>query len=218
MLLLAGVPASGSDWPMFGRDATRNAVSTERNPPTHWQIEERENGFLVRPAWNIKWAARLGSSTFASPVVAGGLVWIGANNDQPRDPKIKDDAAVLMCFRESDGKFLWQGVSPRLANTNLDASNSGLNCAPLVEGDHLWFVTNRCEVVCLDIGPLRAGKGVPRQLWKRDMRNTAARPSATTSTRNVSGWRAPTSPSMMWGAWSRSRRKTFSSWTWTRRT
>src|SRR5262249_12056312 len=156
---------------MFGRDKTRNAMSLERNPPIRWQLEERENGFLVQPAWNIKWQAQLGSSSFASPVVAGGLVWVGTNNHHPRDPKVKGDAAVLMCFRESDGKFLWQYVSLRLGARYQDWPYTDINCAPLVEGDRLWFTTNRCEVVCLDIGPLLQGKGEPRRLWKLDMRN-----------------------------------------------
>src|SRR5215831_20540526 len=48
--LLAGLaPAHGADWPMFGRDGTRNAVSPEKGPPLAWQTEERDNGFLLRP-------------------------------------------------------------------------------------------------------------------------------------------------------------------------
>jgi outer membrane protein assembly factor BamB len=75
-----------------------------------------------------------------------------------------------MCFREEDGKFLWQYVSERLTPIELDWPFSGIHCAPLVEGDRLWFTTNRCEVVCLDIRPLRLGKGDPRPVWKLDMR------------------------------------------------
>src|SRR5215468_1651193 len=163
-------PARAADWPMFGRDGTRNAVSPEKHPPARWQTEERDNGFLVRPAWNIKWEAQLGSSAFAPPVVSGGLVWVGTNNHEPRDPRLTKDAAVLMCFRESDGKFLWQYVSPRLDNQHQDSPHSGINCSPLAEGDRLYFTTNRAEVVCLDVGPLQRGKGEPREVWKLDMR------------------------------------------------
>src|SRR5262249_38907422 len=42
-------------------------------------------------------------------------------------------------------------------------------CTPTVEGDRMWFVTNRCEAVCLDIGPLRKDGGPPRMVWKVDM-------------------------------------------------
>ena len=60
--------------------------------------------------------ADLGTRSRSSPVVSRGLVWVGTNNGRPRDPNVKGDAAVLMCFREADGKFLWQYASPRLAD------------------------------------------------------------------------------------------------------
>src|SRR5437588_11516324 len=97
-LLLGPTSARAADWPVFGRDATRNAVSPEKGPPIRWQTEARENGFLVRPGWNVKWQAALGEINFAAPVVSGGLVWVGTNNANPRDPRAKEDAAVLMCF------------------------------------------------------------------------------------------------------------------------
>src|SRR5262249_20786879 len=106
----------------------------------------------------------------ASPVVAGGLVWVGTNNRAPRDPKTKQDAAALMCFRESDGRFLWQYVSPRLDTEQEDFPGGGISCSPLVEDDRLYFTTNRGEVLCFDVAPLRSGKGEPRLLWKLDMR------------------------------------------------
>jgi outer membrane protein assembly factor BamB len=33
----------------------------------------------------------------------------------------------------------------------------------------MWFTTNRCEVVCLDVGPLKRGATEPRVVWKVDM-------------------------------------------------
>ena len=130
--MLAGATAApAADWPMLGRDNTRNAVSPEKGAPARWQVEERKDGLHTRPAWNVPWKAQLGSVNFASPVVAGGLVWVGTNNARPRDPKVKGDASVLMCFRERDGRFLWQYVSPRLPSDHEDASYAGLGCSPL---------------------------------------------------------------------------------------
>src|SRR5262245_60816273 len=102
-LCVFAVAAHADDWPMFGRDKTRNAVSPEKNPPTEWDIKTGKN---------IKWKAKLGSMTFGTPVVANGLVWIGTNNENRRDPSVTNSAGVLMCFRESDGKFLYQHISP----------------------------------------------------------------------------------------------------------
>jgi hypothetical protein len=125
-LLPGATPVRGADWPTFGRDRSRNAVSPEKGAPLAWQVERRENGFLTQPAWNVRWEAELGSGNFAAPVVAGGLVWVGTNNNRPRDPRVKGDAAVLMCFRESTGQFLWQYVSPRLDNHHQDWPSAGL--------------------------------------------------------------------------------------------
>src|SRR5262245_18240821 len=104
--LLLTPPLLGADeWPQYDRVRTSNAVSPEKSAPLSWQLEERGKGSLTQPAWNIEWQADLGFSSFASPVVSGDLVWVGTNNSKPRDPKFKDDAAVLMCFRARDGKF-----------------------------------------------------------------------------------------------------------------
>jgi len=173
-VILGLAPASithAGDWPALGRDSSRNAATPEKGAPTDWQIQKpARDKTPAQLAKNVRWEARLGSNNLASPVVAGGLVWVGTNNDVPRDPKKKEDAAVLMCFRETDGKFLWQYVSPRLDSEHEDFDRNSLNCSPLAEGDRLYFTTNRGDVVCLDIAALRAGKGEPRVVWKLDTR------------------------------------------------
>ena len=101
-----------ADWPMFGRDNTRNAVSTEKNPPTFWRVVDTtdiKRVLLPRDQFsrNIKWTAQLGSNTAGDPVVANGHVWIGTNNSPLDKLKERQDASVLMCFRETDGKLLY---------------------------------------------------------------------------------------------------------------
>jgi outer membrane protein assembly factor BamB len=150
-----------ADWPMFGRDATRNSVSLEKNAPTEWDIKSGRN---------IRWKAPLGTGCTGQPVISNGLVWIGTNNFALGDYGSRRDAGVLMCFRERDGKLLYRYVSPRLPNRDEDWPSSVIGASPLVEKDRLWFVTNRCETACLDIGPLRRGTGTPRVVWKVDMR------------------------------------------------
>ncbi|WP_298859464.1 PQQ-binding-like beta-propeller repeat protein [uncultured Gimesia sp.] len=158
----------GTDWVMRGRDHTRNPVSPDKNAPTDWKIGSTFN--KQRPK-NVLWSVKLGTVSCGDPVIANGLVWVGTNNDHPRDPKNSGNASVLMCFRERDGKFLYQYVSPRLVErSRLDWSSTSLASSPLVEGDRLWFCNNRCETICLDIGPLHRATGQPRVLWKVDMR------------------------------------------------
>jgi outer membrane protein assembly factor BamB len=168
------VPSSqADDWPMWGRDGTRNPVTREKGAPLDFAVATRDpDGKITRAAKNVAWEARIGSMSTSGVVVANGLVWIGTNNAHPRDPGFTKDAAVLMCFRESNGEFLWQYLSPRLSDGHWleDSSWLVMGSAPLVEDDRLWFVSNRCEVICLDIGPLRRGIGTPVVHWKVDLR------------------------------------------------
>ena len=171
--LAVALATPAADWPQWGRDATRNAVSPEKGAPHDFQLPPVENGKLTKPDRSIAWFGELGSRTLGTPSIADGLVWIGTNARDPgEDAPAKDwDGGVLMCFRESDGKLLWKHRSPRLRTSLVeDFPQATLGSAPHVEGDRLWYVNNRCEAVCFDIAPLKKGTGQPREVWKFDMR------------------------------------------------
>jgi outer membrane protein assembly factor BamB len=140
--------------------------------PIDFQFRQTDDkGKVVTPERGIAWKADLGSMTVIPPVIADGLVWVGTNGRDPGDDKIPDrdwDGGVLMCFRESDGKPLWKRRTTRLKPYVLDFPRAALGSAPLVEKDRLWYVNNRNEVVCLDIGPLKAGTGDPKEVWNLD--------------------------------------------------
>lgn len=161
------------DWPMFGRTPTRNPVVTTGNAPTDWnagRFDRRTGEWDLSVLRNIKWRAELGTIAFGDAIVAGGLVWVGTNNRPPRDPDFTDErATVLMCFRETDGKFLYQYGCQPLPDHPYHWHVTGHTSSPLAEEDRLWFTTIRGEVVCLDVGPLQRGEGKPQELWKYDM-------------------------------------------------
>ena len=154
--LTLGPTCFADDWPMGGRSQSRNPVSPERNAPTDLS--------------NIRWTAKLGSRTLGGPVVSGGLVWVGTNNETDFETE-HPDYAVLACFRESDGKLLYRYLSKRIENHNhtWDWPKQALSGSPVIEGDRLWFITNRREAVCLDVGPLRRGEGEPKMVWSVDL-------------------------------------------------
>jgi outer membrane protein assembly factor BamB len=182
-ILLAGFALVSSlnaaDWTMLGRDAARNAVSSEKSPPLSWTIEtesvrnRREAaGDKVSTARNIKWTAPLGLYNYGSPVVANGLVWIGTSEIGDAPKELANPGGLLKCFRERDGKLLYQRRTPPREtghNWHDGFEGSGMGAAPLVEGDRLWYVTNRWEVVCLDLRPLAQREAAPRELWTLDM-------------------------------------------------
>src|ERR1700733_9524231 len=157
-LAFASDPGSG-DWPMWGGTPDRNMVSSMKGIPTTWDVQTKKN---------VKWMAQLGSQSYGNPVVAGGQVYAGTNNELVRNPKEPGDRGVLMCFRESDGKFLWQQANEKLAaGRALDWPFQGVCSSPLVEGDRLYYVSNRCELVCLDTHG--DGNGGAKVIWKFDM-------------------------------------------------
>ena len=171
-VICGSIKCFAADWPQFGRDGTRNAVSPERRPPMFWELGKRSETNsrqrILGSSRNVKWSAQLGSFTYGDPVVADGLIWVGTNNHWTAQDKV--DASLLSCFRESDGALLYQYVSPRLPQgRTLDWERRSLSCSPLIDRDRLWFVTNRAEVVCLDIGPIHRGKGEPTVVWKVDL-------------------------------------------------
>src|SRR5262245_17466616 len=70
------------DWPMFGGQLQRNRVNTTaKDVPTDWDIKSGKN---------VKWVAELGSKAYGGPVIYKGKVFIGTNNDRPRNPRDTD--------------------------------------------------------------------------------------------------------------------------------
>jgi outer membrane protein assembly factor BamB len=120
------------------------------------------DGFDPATGKNLKWTAALGTECWATPVVAGGKVLIGTNNGEPRDPKHQGDRGVLMCLNESDGSLAWQLVVPKLSeDIFFDWPQAGMCSPPTVEGDRVYTLTNRDEVVCLDLAGMANGNDGP---------------------------------------------------------
>lgn len=156
LFLLAGPFLSfPADQPQWGQAWSRNMVSLERDLPAH---------FDIKTGHNIKWTAELGTESHSSPVIAGGRVFIGTNNGQPRDPRHEGDRGVLMCFTEEEGRFLWQLVVPKREDDPfLDWPNSGISSPVTVEGTRVYLVNNRGEVMCLDVRGMADGNDGPFQ-------------------------------------------------------
>ena len=95
------------DWPMWGGTPDRNMISSSTGLPETWDVVEKKN---------VRWVAALGSQTYGNPVVSGGKVFVGTNNEALYDPERTGDAGILLALRESDGAFLWQAFSEKLAS------------------------------------------------------------------------------------------------------
>ena len=97
--------AQGGDSPQWGELFSRNMISPETGLPDSFSPETGEN---------IKWSVSLGSHGYATPVISGGKVLIGANNAAQYDERHEGDRGTLLCFNEEDGSFCWQLVVPRI--------------------------------------------------------------------------------------------------------
>ena len=142
MVFLAASTSGAQEAAMWGGSPSRNQVSDEKNLAEKWD---------PATGLNIKWKAALGSQTYGGPVIFGGKIFMGTNNQGVRNPKLAGDRGVVTAFRESDGVFLWQATHTKLpAGRVNDWPQQGVCSTPFIQGDRLYYVSNRCEVVCLD--------------------------------------------------------------------
>ena len=148
LALLASDP--GPEWPMWGGTPDRNMVSSMKGLPTTWDLKTKKS---------VKWIAELGSQAYGNPTVSGGYVLVGTNNEAMKDQNVKGDKGVLMAFRESDGQFMWQAVHDKLAAGRAnDWPFQGVCSSPLIENGVAYYVSNRGEVMAVDLDGFRDGK------------------------------------------------------------
>lgn len=163
-IVLMGSAAFAADWPHWGGNGSRNMVSPEKGVPESANPGEAPDADQLAPdaSNSVRWVVKLGSQTYGNPTVAGGRVFVGTNNDSPRDPKFAGDRGVLMCFDEATGEFLWQLAVPKHpAGRNIDWEFVGLCSSPAVDANRVYLVTNRCEIICLDVQGMANGNDGP---------------------------------------------------------
>ncbi|MCH8868856.1 MAG: PQQ-binding-like beta-propeller repeat protein [Chloroflexi bacterium] len=176
------------DWPQWGGWSGRNNTPSGKSIPSSWDIgrfNEETGAWIKGTGRHIKWVAKLGSQSYGTPVIAGGRVFIGTNNGAGYVKRFGADVDLgcLLCFRESDGAFLWQHSNRKLRTGRVnDWPMQGVCSTSYVSGNRLWYVSNRCEVVCLDVegfhdgendGPFDAEESKAKDeadvVWKFDM-------------------------------------------------
>jgi len=135
------------DWAMWGGDPTRNMV----NKTTNISLEF-EPALEAADGKQLKFTTRLGSQTYGNPVVAGGKVFVGTNNGGEYRPQHTGDKGCVLCFDAETGEFLWQLTRDKLPQGRVnDWPEQGICSTPCIEGDRMYVVTNRCEVMCVDV-------------------------------------------------------------------
>ena len=179
-LVLAGlaglaIPAVAADWPQWCGTDGKNMVSTEKNLPSSFKPGEKrakERTIDLGTAENVRWGVKLCDAIYSTPAVVGGKVFVGG---------MESGKGVFFCLDAATGRTLWRWEAPaREVPKAIDGFSLGIHGIPAqmgvcasaaVDGDRVYFVDNRFDVVCLDAqGAASEGKpGQARVVWRLDM-------------------------------------------------
>ncbi|MFT5154895.1 MAG: outer membrane protein assembly factor BamB, partial [Planctomycetota bacterium] len=159
--LSASAMQGAGDWPMWGGNESRSMVSNQTGLASDFvagKFKGITDDIDMATTRNVKWIAKLGSQSYGNATVSNGRIYVGTNNDSPRDPRFKGDRCVVYCLEESTGDFIWQLNIPKLGTGKVsDWEYLGICSSPSIEGDRVYLVTNRCEVICLDVNGMADG-------------------------------------------------------------
>lgn len=147
----AFVDRPNKEWSMWGGAPDRNMVNSTTGITLDFDLEEKR----------VLWTAPLGSQTYGNPIYADGKVFVGTNNGSGYRPKYPsdEDKGILLCFDSKDGSFLWQLTRDKMPSGRVnDWPLQGICSAPVIEGNRMWVVTNKCEVMCLDVNGFQDGE------------------------------------------------------------
>ncbi|MBL9130576.1 MAG: pyrrolo-quinoline quinone, partial [Verrucomicrobiaceae bacterium] len=183
LALALAATLQAADYSQWGGGNTRNMVSDEKGLPIDFdpgkkygpKAAPKEAGRLrpnaekankapgaedidMSTTKNCLWVAKLGSQTYGTPVIANGQVFVGTNNESPRDEKHTGDRGIVMVFDEYTGEFKWQLVSPKMGTGKVnDWEYLGICASPTIVGDKAYVPSNRCQIICMDVKGLSDG-------------------------------------------------------------
>ena len=130
-----GSVAAAQEVGMFGNTPSRNMTADAAGLPADWDASTGAN---------VLWSEPVGSQAYGGPVVAGGRVYVGTNNEGRRDPAIEGDKGVAMAFDAATGEFLWQMVHDKLSAGRVnDWPLQGVCSSAYMEGDKIYYVSNQ---------------------------------------------------------------------------
>ncbi|MGL4942151.1 MAG: PQQ-binding-like beta-propeller repeat protein [Thermoguttaceae bacterium] len=161
-LLLTFAVTFAADQPQWGEMASGNLASREVGLPASFDAGQRNSQTgEVDPATtrNVRWTAKIGPVCYGTPVVAEGRVLVGTNETAfANRPELAGDRGVLQCRDEKTGELVWELNCPKRWEVKFgDWHNVGISSPPSVENGKAYLVTNRCEVVCLDMNGMADG-------------------------------------------------------------
>lgn len=176
-VLVAGADdARAGDWSQWCGSHSKNMVSAEKGLPDSFVPGEKQSQkrtIDLATARNVRWGVKVCDAFYSTPSIADGRVFVGG---------LESRNGVFVCLDEATGRLLWKWQAPpRAIPKEIDGFAIGISVIPqqigvcssaFVEGDRLYFVSNRFDVVCLDVhgqpGPPGPETGNARVVWTYD--------------------------------------------------
>jgi len=104
----------------------------------------------------LLWEIELGSHQYTVPQIDRGRMFLGINDRNLAHPAVKrSDGGILMCIDQATGAMIWQLPIPRYmdgvkAPYHFNKWKCGVCSRPAIEGDRLYIVGPRGDVLCVD--------------------------------------------------------------------
>lgn len=161
------------DWPQWCGSNAKNMISPEKGLPDSFVPGNKlpDGTIDLATARNIRWGVRLGTAIYSTPTIAHGKIFVGG---------MERGSGIFVCLEAATGKLLWKwNAPPKQFPTDIDGFKLGIHEIPpqmgvcstaAVDGNRVYFVSQRFEVVCLDVDGLGGTQsGEARVLWIFDM-------------------------------------------------
>ena len=119
------------------------------------------SGIDLHTTCNVRWVAKLGSENYSSPVIADGRVFIGRTTPRwTTRVTIERRRPAALPRRGHRPTALAVGgaqVDGRPWSPDFDDMSLGICSTPTVEGNRVYLVSNRCDVLCVDADGMANG-------------------------------------------------------------
>jgi outer membrane protein assembly factor BamB len=164
---VTATPPAKSDSLTWGGDNHRNMASSATGLSSAYEAgdyKEDSEDVDMSLTKDVKWVVKLGSQSYGTPNIFKDRILLGTNNALPRNPKLTGDRSVVLCLDEATGAYKWQLAVPKLGTGKVsDWEYLGICAAPTFDpnGEHAYVLTNRCELLCIDIDGLADGNDGP---------------------------------------------------------
>lgn len=140
-MILMGSAAFGADWSQW-RGPYFNGSTDEQNLPA-----------VLDPNQTLLWKTPLPGKSSATPVTAGGKVYLASTENG-------SGRLLAMCLDAATGRVLWQYTAAS-TDKKLPSGNTMASCSPCAQADGATFLFGEGTLVKLDT----AGK----EIWKRNL-------------------------------------------------